>query len=188
MSGQRSSSKRPSWFEDRVSVEGIILEYVIDSGWEDYDRFSRRLTERIFKKQPSTKEDLANLVRGFAHPFFSFNKVSRERFVSRFPSTQLLLQAAIPRKSTVRTKRKGATNRRNISKRIRFLILERDGFRCRLCGKTAKDTRLEVNHMAPIAKGGTNSLANLWILCFDCNGGKSNLSIHPSADVSPKEA
>jgi len=188
MSGQRSSSRGLSWFEDRVSVEDIILEYVIDSGWEDYDRFSRRLTERIFERQPSTKEDLAKLVRGFAHPFFSFNKVSREQFVSRFPSMQLLRQAAIPRKSTVRIKRKGATSRKAISKRIRFLILERDGFRCRLCGKTAKDTKLEVDHIVPIAKGGTDSLTNLWTLCFDCNRGKSKLSIHPSADVSPKGA
>jgi 5-methylcytosine-specific restriction endonuclease McrA len=57
------------------------------------------------------------------------------------------------------------------------LILERDNYRCRLCGKSARDTELEVDHIIPVAKGGTAGLNNLQTLCIDCNRGKSDLSI-----------
>jgi len=55
----------------------------------------------------------------------------------------------------------------------RMEILERDKFRCQLCGATAKNgSRLEIDHKIPISKGGTSELSNLWTLCFTCNRGK----------------
>jgi len=60
-------------------------------------------------------------------------------------------------------------------KRIRFAILKRDNYRCRLCGISAKDgehIRLEIDHITPKYLGGSNDLSNLWTLCFACNRGK----------------
>lgn len=55
----------------------------------------------------------------------------------------------------------------------RFAILKRDGYRCQLCGRTAKDgVKLEVDHKIPRAKGGPDTPENKWTLCFDCNRGK----------------
>lgn len=62
--------------------------------------------------------------------------------------------------------------------------MERDGFRCCICGRTAKETKLEVDHKIPVSKGGTDSLDNLWTLCKDCNRGKSDLIYKPSNKVS----
>jgi hypothetical protein len=62
-----------------------------------------------------------------------------------------------------------------IPKRVRFRVLRRDGYRCRLCGLTAEDgVQLEVDHRVPVAKGGGNSESNLWTLCQPCNSGKSD--------------
>lgn len=58
---------------------------------------------------------------------------------------------------------------------LRFFILKRDHYRCRLCGIAARDgehVRLEVDHITPKAKRGTNDPSNLWTLCTDCNRGK----------------
>ena len=58
---------------------------------------------------------------------------------------------------------------------VRFSILQRDNYRCRLCGTSAKDgphVRLEVDHITPRSRGGTNDPSNLWVLCFPCNRGK----------------
>ena len=64
---------------------------------------------------------------------------------------------------------------RGISKKTRFDVFKRDGFRCRVCGKGAKDgVTLEIDHINPISKGGTNDTDNLWVLCFDCNRGKGD--------------
>jgi len=56
---------------------------------------------------------------------------------------------------------------------IRFTIFKRDGYRCRLCGITARfGARLEVDHITARSKGGNNDPSNLWTLCFECNRGK----------------
>jgi 5-methylcytosine-specific restriction endonuclease McrA len=57
---------------------------------------------------------------------------------------------------------------------MRYRVLMRDKQRCLLCGATAKDTRLYVDHIVPRSKGGSNTLDNLQTLCFECNGGKNN--------------
>jgi len=56
---------------------------------------------------------------------------------------------------------------------LRYQVLTRDR-RCLLCGATAKDKALHVDHIVPRSRGGSNSLDNLHTLCFECNGGKSN--------------
>lgn len=54
----------------------------------------------------------------------------------------------------------------------RYAILERDSFSCQLCGATAKESRLEIDHKIPVSRGGTNDPENLWTLCMPCNRGK----------------
>jgi len=46
-------------------------------------------------------------------------------------------------------------------------ILERDNYTCRYCGKIGG--KLEVDHIVPISKGGTNELNNLTAACLRCN-------------------
>jgi hypothetical protein len=64
---------------------------------------------------------------------------------------------------------------RNVSLRLRWQVLERDGHRCKGCGATAADSRLEVDHIHPHSRGGPCTEENLQTLCEDCNGGKGNL-------------
>lgn len=57
--------------------------------------------------------------------------------------------------------------------KLRFSILQRDDYRCQVCGRGASATlTLEVDHKVPRSKGGTDDPSNLWTLCFDCNRGK----------------
>lgn len=60
-----------------------------------------------------------------------------------------------------------------LSLRHRLRILRRDGFRCVYCGRTAADSRLEVDHIVPRAAGGGHEDTNLVTACRDCNQGKS---------------
>jgi hypothetical protein len=67
---------------------------------------------------------------------------------------------------------------RSINWRLRFLVLRRDSFRCRMCGcspATKPGTILVVDHVVPWAKGGETVMDNLQALCEPCNGGKSDL-------------
>jgi len=65
--------------------------------------------------------------------------------------------------------------RQSLPPSVRFKLLQRDAYRCQLCGRTASQgAQLEVDHRIPVAKGGTNDPSNLWTLCWDCNRGKSD--------------
>jgi diadenosine tetraphosphate (Ap4A) HIT family hydrolase/5-methylcytosine-specific restriction endonuclease McrA len=55
---------------------------------------------------------------------------------------------------------------------LRYLALKAAGGRCQLCGITAKERPLDVDHIIPRARGGRNELANLQVLCAKCNRSK----------------
>ncbi|MEV0085238.1 HNH endonuclease [Saccharopolyspora sp. NPDC050642] len=60
-----------------------------------------------------------------------------------------------------------------VSKRLRYEVLRRDGHTCRYCGRTAPEVTLTVDHVVPVALGGTDEPSNLVAACRDCNSGKS---------------
>lgn len=68
-----------------------------------------------------------------------------------------------------------------VSKRLRYEILRRDNHTCRYCGAKAADAKMTVDHVTPIALGGTTEPANLVTACADCNAGKSSTS--PDAPI-----
>ena len=61
-----------------------------------------------------------------------------------------------------------------VSESLRYEILRESGGRCELCGATKDDSRLEVDHIVPRSKGGSNERKNLQVLCDRCNRGKLN--------------
>ena len=63
--------------------------------------------------------------------------------------------------------------RQSIPDRIRHQVFKQDGYRCRECGASKDDgATLEIDHIVPIANGGTNDISNLQTLCKKCNRGK----------------
>lgn len=67
--------------------------------------------------------------------------------------------------------------KREISERLRFRILMRDGFACKKCGRSPMieiGVELHVDHIIPWSKGGETIPENLETKCKDCNLGKGN--------------
>lgn len=55
---------------------------------------------------------------------------------------------------------------------VREYLLEKWGRKCAYCGK--KDVFLEVEHILPKSRGGTNRISNLTLACRECNQKKGN--------------
>ena len=68
-----------------------------------------------------------------------------------------------------------ALGRDPIPAQLRFSVLLRDGFRCRYCGRTAREPGvvLHLDHVVPVAAGGATDEDNLVTACSECNLGKS---------------
>jgi hypothetical protein len=62
--------------------------------------------------------------------------------------------------------------RRPLPLSVRFAVLKRDRFTCAYCGKSPPAVVVEVDHVVPVALGGTNAIGNLVTSCQDCNSGK----------------
>lgn len=60
-----------------------------------------------------------------------------------------------------------------ISKALRFQVFRRDGHTCQYCGGRPPDVALVIDHVVPIALGGSDGPENLVTSCRECNAGKS---------------
>jgi hypothetical protein len=73
--------------------------------------------------------------------------------------------------------KKSRRTSRNPSLRLRFRVMQRDNFACRVCGRSPASslgTVLHVDHVKPWSKGGETVFENLQTLCETCNLGKTD--------------
>lgn len=75
-----------------------------------------------------------------------------------------------------------------LSKKLRFEVFKRDNFTCQYCGAQPPKVVLEVDHIHPIAEGGSSEPENLITSCNLCNRGKGkrvlgDKIIRPDADL-----
>lgn len=67
---------------------------------------------------------------------------------------------------------------RNVSPGIRWKVMQRDNFKCRICGaspSTDSSVQLHIDHIVPWSKGGETTYENLQILWSKCNLGKGDM-------------
>ena len=77
--------------------------------------------------------------------------------------------------------------RKSLSKKVRFEVFKRDNFTCQYCGGKAPQVVLEVDHIEPVSKGGTNDILNLVTSCFDCNRGKSDRRLSDDSVITQQQ-
>lgn len=65
---------------------------------------------------------------------------------------------------------KHISRRKSIPGKIRLNVMERDNYKCQMCGRTVDDgVKLHIDHIIPVSKGGSNNMNNLQVLCHECN-------------------
>lgn len=77
------------------------------------------------------------------------------------------------------------TKRSPITAKVRRAVWEKYGGRCAYCGvpvhleldKVHRTNRMQVDHIIPVAKGGTNDPANLNPACGKCNWWKADIDL-----------
>ena len=119
------------------------------------------------------------------HPTISLNVKAVKRYQSPqgrndYSDLRLFLQAEVEdcyeqAKKAYFYKKTAQYQRDIMTDSLRYDVMKRDGFRCVLCGASAKDgAKLHVDHIIPVAKGGKTEMSNLRTLCSTCNWGKSD--------------
>ena len=80
----------------------------------------------------------------------------------------------LPEFAKKENKKKENENRDGISPKLRFEVLKRDKYVCQYCGACGPDVELEIDHIIPVSRGGTDDIDNLKTACFRCNRGKGD--------------
>ena len=78
------------------------------------------------------------------------------------------------------------TFKRRISAQIRRAVFERDSFTCQYCGLRGTVETLNLDHIKPLMRGGTDDIDNLVTACPNCNiqKGAKDLSDYFTESVS----
>lgn len=110
---------------------------------------------------------IPGLVVGFIVNHFYFHNGKKD-WIRRNPEPAL---PAYPSNSFVRDRIEliGGASGTPLSSGYQKKILERDGYKCQICGEVFPADQLEVHHIKPQAKGGRHYPANLVALCWRCH-------------------
>ena len=115
----------------------------------------------IVTRDKSTKEYSLNGAEGIT-------KQQKLRLIELCKSR--LLNFIEKRGSAVFSHRRRSTG--YISGTVRYEVLKRAKFRCELCGISAEEKALEVDHILPRNSGGSDEISNFQALCYSCNAMK----------------
>lgn len=148
--------------ENNMTTEELLrINHIINRG-----SFSTKLLKKIlrimlyrydyFNYMPSSDNDYRSVLKPFIDKCFEEHdwKISKKKKFKRI----------------------------HLSKGVRHEVFKRDNYTCQECGAKLGDikpngekVKLEVDHIYPVSKGGTNDMNNLQTLCWECNRNKSDV-------------
>lgn len=169
----------------RVSIEAAFTFLVLTSVADDFGRFDGRLRILLARLYPLREEVTEAALSRW------IDELEREGIVHRYESGQPLLHipawfghrrahsfpifpepTCCARSGAERIALATVSARREIGRSRATVIddlIARDGDGCRRCGAGAP---YHVDHVRPLAMGGSNNTVNLQLLCPPCNLGK----------------
>ena len=114
--------------------------------------------------------------------FISFvNKDEKDADVSDEELSASEVLSAVEPSEVVQTPTRST---RHINWRTRFLVMRRDDFKCRYCGRSPSNNpglELHIDHVKAWSKDGPTTMDNLRTACNVCNIGKSDLDVEELA-------
>ena len=150
----------------------------------------RQIAQAILDRDPTQIEYFSEIVKNMVGRVLTKNRSITERLGDHYQLigsselTDIERQSLITicdQKITAFEAKRGSTiwehrrrGHRPISGSVRYQVLSRARFRCELCGISADEKNIEVDHIVPKSVGGKDDLANYQALCYSCNASKLN--------------
>jgi ATP adenylyltransferase len=155
--------------DGRASVRDIatcILAHD-ESQIEYYEAITKGMVGRVLRKREVVTKE------GQEFKLLDFDRLTPEQVEELVGLCQKKLTAFKERRGTRIWKHRKLSGG-YIPGTIRYEVLKRAKFHCELCGTSAEIKALEVDHIVPRSKGGSDNPSNFQALCYSCNASKRN--------------
>ena len=180
--------KFSTWLRSKQSEDGPLGDLAGDVA-----------RDRGLKSQQFSPEDLLARVRSLPHCNGAIDAIGEAAHAwdpVAYPNAAWVWTADDDEPIGMESRSKPTTRTRPaLSPKLRFEVFKRDSFTCRYCGDGPPDIVLQVDHVKPVALGGTSEMSNLVTACAPCNFGKgarglsenliARLTTSPDPEVRP---
>lgn len=143
--------------QDLLMFDPSQLEY--------YQSITNNMVGRVLKKHT-----VVSKINNF-YELIDFNNLSQGQIAELISICEAKVDDYIRKRGDAIWKHR-RMNRNHIPGTIRYEVLKRASFHCELCGISADERALEVDHIVPVSKGGDDSIFNYQALCYVCNASK----------------
>jgi diadenosine tetraphosphate (Ap4A) HIT family hydrolase len=131
---------------------------------EYYDQIVQKMVGRVLKDRGVVEQ------HGKDYQLSGWSELSSEQTKELIELCEQKLSAYLAGRSDPWSHRRKSEG--YVSGTLRYEVLKRAKFRCELCGISADEKALEVDHILPRTRGGSDEHYNLQALCFSCNAMK----------------
>lgn len=186
---KENQARYPVYLEKVKQISSVVTEEECKELRISWSSYTRR-EEKFFKKfiLSPTRNFTYTVVMSYSSPKGKVNLSKEESFNLQnvFNCMESVARSKLD-KATYQSLAK--VTRGEVSDSLRYDVMNRDGFKCVICGASAKEgAHLHVDHIIPVSKGGTSTPSNLRTLCERCNIGKSNkIETSPHKQATPKQ-
>lgn len=134
---------------------------------EYYEQITKRMVGTVLtKNRQITKK------HGQTYTLKGFDQLSTDEVASLIAICEEKLREFLKTRSDPWSHRRNADG--YVSGTIRYEVMKRAKSRCELCGVSTEFRALEIDHIIPRSKGGSDDISNFQVLCTSCNGTKNN--------------
>lgn len=150
-----------------ATVEEIAKEFLVrdESQIDYYSHITKRMPSKVLSDHGIVKRDKNECF------LIGFDSLNRDQIDSLLQACQERMDQYLEKRGhAIFEHRKKSSG--YISGTLRYDVLKSAKFRCELCGISGEEKALEVDHIVPRNKGGSDDISNLQALCYSCNAMK----------------
>jgi len=148
----------------QVEIAKALLAYD-NSQIEYYEKIANNMVARVLRNHGIVSKDKKEYI------LKGFEEFSQEEVKELISQCEAKLEEYIEKRGTKIWEHRKASSG-YITGTLRYEVLKRAKFHCELCGVSADEKALEVDHILPRNNGGSDDLENLQSLCYSCNSMK----------------
>lgn len=166
---------QPLFIKELIKGNGSISLENVSKAFLSYDKSQQEYYEYITKTMPSKVLKKHGLITK-DKDIYSFT--DEYRHLSEDESRKLIelcdtkIEMYLEKRADTYDHRKRNTD--TMSGSLRYRIIKRSGGKCEACGVSSDDRAIDVDHIVPKNKGGSNDEFNLQALCYKCNRQKKD--------------